>query len=101
MKTQALMLIATALTVASCSKTSLKELQPSVTSDSKVLDVGNINGRGGARSVYYYAKLVTVNMMELSPSELLIARNQSTNKIYASNDLDDPQDFNSVIDAIP
>ena len=60
------MLIATALIIASCSKTSLKELQPSVTSDSKVLDAGNVNGRAGARSVYYDAKLVTVNMVELS-----------------------------------
>ena len=101
MKTHALMLIATALTIASCSKTSLKELQPSLTSDSKVLDAGNVNGRGGARSVYYDAKLVTVNMVELSASEVLIANNKSINKIYASNDLDDPQDFNSVITAIP
>jgi len=101
MKTHALILIATALTIASCSKTSLKELQPTVTSDSKVLDAGNVNGRGGARSVYYDAKLLTVNMVELSASEVLIAGNKSTNKIYASNDLDDPQDFNSVIDAIP
>ena len=40
-------------------------------------------------------------MVELSASEVLIANNKSINKIYASNDLDDPQDFNSVITAIP
>jgi hypothetical protein len=103
MKTHALMLIATSLIVASCSKTSLKELQPTVTSDSKVADAGNVNGRGGARDVYYDEKLVTVNMVELSEDAAakIIANNTSVNEIYASNDLDDPQDFNSVIDAIP
>ena len=103
MKTHALMLIATALIIASCSKTSLKELQPTVISDSKVLDAGNVNGRGGARDVYYDEKLVTVNMVELSEDAAakIIANNTSVNEIYASNDLDDPQDFKSVIDAVP
>jgi hypothetical protein len=41
-------------------------------------------------------------MKELSEdaSASIIAKNQSLNEIYASNDLDDEQDFISVIDAI-
>ncbi len=40
--------------------------------------------------------------MELSDdaAERIIASNQSLNTIYASNDLDDEQDFIPVIDAI-
>ncbi len=46
--------------------------------------------------------MVTLNMMELSDdaAERIIASNQSLNTIYASNDLDDEQDFIPVIDAI-
>jgi hypothetical protein len=60
------------------------------------------NGVAGQMPAYYDGQLFTVNMMELSEdaSASLIAKNSSINKIYASNDLDDPQDFNPVIDAI-
>jgi hypothetical protein len=60
------------------------------------------NGAAGQMPAYYDGQLFTVNMMELSEaaSAALIAKNASINKIYASNDLDDPQDFNPVIDAI-
>jgi hypothetical protein len=103
MKTLTLMLMA-ALLIASCSKTSLNKPQSqSSLSGTNVSDAGNENGRGGARDVYYDEKLVTVNMVELSEdaSEKLIESNKSINEIYASNDLDEPQDFNSVIDAVP
>ena len=42
-------------------------------------------------------------MKELSEDAAakIIKNNSSANIIYAYNDLDDPQDFNSVIDAIP
>jgi hypothetical protein len=39
-------------------------------------------------------------MFEVPSSEALLEHNRSTNTIYASNDLDDEQDFLSVIDAI-
>ena len=39
-------------------------------------------------------------MFEVPSSETLLDHNKSTNTIYASNDLDDEQDFLSVIDAI-
>ncbi len=103
MKTLTLMLVA-ALLIASCTKTSLSRPQPqSSLSGSTVSNAGSENGRASARPVYYDGKLVTVNMVELSDdaAEKLIESNQSINEIYASNDLDEPQDFNSVIDAIP
>jgi hypothetical protein len=51
---------------------------------------------------YYEGELVTVNMKELpsTASASLIARNRSLNEIYATNDLDEEQDFIPVIDAI-
>jgi hypothetical protein len=103
MKTLTIMLAA-ALLAASCSKTSLKQPQPqSSLSASTISNAGSENGRASARDVYYDAKLFTVNMVELSKqaAQKLIASNTSINEIYASNDLDEPQDFNSVIDAIP
>ena len=39
-------------------------------------------------------------MFEVPSSEALLEHNRNTNTIYASNDLDDEQDFLSVIDAI-
>jgi hypothetical protein len=63
---------------------------------------GNANGAAGQRPAYYEGELFTVNMKELSEaaSASIIAKNQSLNEIYASNDLDEEQDFISVIDAI-
>ena len=63
---------------------------------------GNVNGAAGQRPAYYDGELFTVNMKELpeDASAAAIAHNGSMNQIYASNDLDDEQDFISVIDAI-
>jgi hypothetical protein len=63
---------------------------------------GNVNGAAGQRPAFYEGELFTVNMKELSEaaSASIIAKNQSLNEIYASNDLDEEQDFISVIDAI-
>ena len=103
MKTQSILFMA-ALAISSCSKMSLTESKPpSIVSAATLATASNENGRASARPVYYDAKLVTVNMVELSDNaaENIIANNTSTNVIYAYNDLDEPQDFNSVIDAIP
>ncbi len=101
MKTLTLMLVAVLL-IASCSKTSLKPSRSSL-SGSTVSNAGSPNGIASARDVYYDGELVTVNMVELSDdaAEQLIESNASVNNIYASNDLDEPQDFKSVIDAVP
>jgi hypothetical protein len=63
---------------------------------------GSVNGAAGQRPAFYEGELFTINMKELSKeaSASIIAKNQSLNKIYASNDLDEEQDFISVIDAI-
>ena len=63
---------------------------------------GNTNGAAGQMPAYYDGKLFTVNMKEMpgNASAALIAKNSSINKIFASNDLDDPQDFFPVINAI-
>ena len=61
---------------------------------------GSPNGAASQRPVFYEGKQVTVNMFEVPSSETLLDHNKSTNTIYASNDLDDEQDFLSVIDAI-
>jgi hypothetical protein len=102
MKTLSIMLIAACM-FASCSKTSLNQPQVKSSLADNVTSQANVNGRGGAREVYYDGKLFTVNMVQLSDdaAEKIIESNQAVNVIYASNDLDDPQDFNSVIDAIP
>jgi hypothetical protein len=60
----------------------------------------NPNGSAGQRPAYYDGDLFTINMFELPSSETLIGHNASINIIYASNDLDEEQDFISVIDAI-
>jgi hypothetical protein len=63
---------------------------------------GNPNGAAGQRPVFYEGNLVTVNMFEVPAADgSVLDMNQSVNTIYATNDLDEEQDFNSVIDAIP
>ena len=66
---------------------------------SSALAAGSPNGASTQRPVFYEGNRVTVNMFEV-PSEALLDNNRSINTIYASNDLDDEQDFLSVIDAI-
>ena len=62
----------------------------------------NTNGAAGQMPAYYDGQLFTVNMKEEpgGASAATIANNQSINQIYASNDLDEEQDFIPVIDAI-
>jgi hypothetical protein len=50
---------------------------------------GSVNGAAGQRPAYYEGDLFTVNMKELPASASIIAKNQSLNEIYASNDLDE------------
>jgi hypothetical protein len=60
------------------------------------------NGAAGQMPAFYDDELFTVNMKEMpdNASDSLIGHNQSINEIYASNDLDEEQDFIPVIDAI-
>ncbi len=78
-------------------------LNPTAPSTSQpALAAGNTNGAAGQMPAYYDAELFTVNMKEQPKpaSASIIAKNQSLNEIYASNDLDEEQDFIPVIDAI-
>jgi hypothetical protein len=67
---------------------------------SAALAAGSPNGASTQRPVFYEGKRVTVNMFEVPASEALLENNPNINTIYASNDLDEEQDFLSVIDAI-
>lgn len=60
------------------------------------------NGAAGQMPAFYEGDLFTVNMKELSEtaSASIIGKNPSVNEIFASNDLDEEQDFIPVIDAI-
>lgn len=60
----------------------------------------SLKGAAGQMPAYYEGRLLTVNMKEMPSSETLIDKNKSINEIYASNDLDEEQDFIPVIDAI-
>ena len=64
--------------------------------------VGSVNGAAGQMPAFYEGELFTVNMKELpaNASASIIAKNKNFNEIYATNDLDDPQDFFPVINAI-
>ena len=61
---------------------------------------GSSNGASTQRPVFYEGRQVTVNMFEVPASGPLLAQNKGVNTIYATNDLDEEQDFHSVIDAI-
>jgi hypothetical protein len=62
---------------------------------------GSMNGAAGQMPAFYDGALFTVNLKELpDASAATIANNPSINEIYASNDLDEEQDFIPVIDAI-
>jgi hypothetical protein len=63
---------------------------------------GSMNGAAGQMPAFYDCEQFTVNMKEMPEpaSAALLAKNPSINKIYATNDLDEEQDFFPVLDAI-
>jgi hypothetical protein len=63
---------------------------------------GSMNGAAGQMPAFYDGEVFTVNMKEMpdKASDSLRGSNMSINTIYASNDLDEEQDFTPVIDAI-
>jgi hypothetical protein len=64
---------------------------------------GNVKGAAGQSPAFYDDQLFTINLFELSDTAAasILAKNVSVNEIYASNDLDEEQDFVPVIDAVP
>ena len=105
MKKNAIGFLAALLVVALLSASCTKQQSQVIPSSSPVAGTNLKSDKGSesAREVYYDDELVVVNMAELSEqaAENLIANNAAVNEIYASNDLDEEQDFLSVIDAIP
>ena len=63
-------------------------------------DPGSSNGAATQMPAFYECDLYTVNMKEMPNSDPLVQHNSSINIIYASNDLDEEQDFIPVINAI-
>lgn len=61
---------------------------------------GKTNGAAGQTPAFYDGNRLTVNMFEVPGEKSLLGKNANVNTIYASNDLDDEQDFVPVIDAI-
>lgn len=58
------------------------------------------NGAAGQTPAFYEGRRLTINMKEQKASAVLLAKNPNINEIYASNDLDQVQDFVPVINAI-
>ena len=71
-------------------------------SQATVANAGSTKGAAGQMPAFYDGTQLTINSVELpeDASAATIASNQSLNNIYATNDLDDEQDFFPVIDAI-
>lgn len=61
---------------------------------------GSTKGAAGQMPAFYDGEEFTVNMFEVPASDPLIEHNSSINIIYATNDLDEEQDFAPVLDAI-
>jgi hypothetical protein len=61
---------------------------------------GSPNGAAGQMSAFFNGAEFIVNMKEIPASDPLLAHNPVLNKIWASNDLDEPQIFEPVINAI-
>jgi hypothetical protein len=73
-----------------------------VSSKTTVASAGSTKGAAGQMPAFYDGKQLTINSVELpeDASAATIASNQSLNNIYATNDLDEEQDFLPVVDAI-
>ena len=71
-------------------------------SNGLVAATGSVNGAAGQMPAYYQGQLFTINIKQQSDNAgaSLIGKNASINEIYASNDLDEKQDFIPVINAI-
>jgi len=63
---------------------------------------GNMNGAATQMPAFYDGTMFTGNMKQMptNASAALLAHNSSINMIFASNDLDEPQVFMPVINAI-
>ena len=73
----------------------------SVKASSLVSSRGSVKGAAGEIPAFYDGRQITINDVEISENAAeRVGSNPSHNQIYVTNDLDDPQDFDPVIDAI-
>ena len=62
---------------------------------------GSVKGAAGEIPAFYDGELFTINSVEVSDVAAdHVGSNSTHNAIYVTNDLDDPQDFHPVLDAI-
>jgi hypothetical protein len=61
-------------------------------------DGGSPNGAAGEMPAFHDGELLTINIFQLPKN--LVGQNPNLNMIFATNDLDTPQEFIPVIDAI-
>lgn len=95
--------IALALTVGACSHSSspTSPKYGTMAGASMSSAGGSVNGAGGQMPAFYDGEQFTINTLEVSDvSGDHIVQNKSHNEIFVTNDLDDPQDFDPVLDAI-
>lgn len=73
----------------------------SLTATTGVTRAGSVKGAAGEIPAFYDGRLITINSVEVSDVAAdHIGENKTHNDIYVTNDLDEKQDFNPVIDAI-
>jgi hypothetical protein len=61
----------------------------------------SVKGAGGQIPAFYDGELFTINSVEISDVAAdQVGSNRTHNEIFVTNDLDDPQDFHPVLDAI-
>ena len=70
-------------------------------SASGVNSAGSVKGAAGEMPAFYDGQVFTINSVEISDVAAdHVGTNPSHNEIFVTNDLDDPQDFFPVLDAI-
>jgi len=89
------------LSVGACNHSSPTGPNYSGGSASFVSSQGSVKGAGGEMPAFYDGELFIINTLEISDvAGDRVAGNRSHNEIYVTNDLDEAQDFDPVIDAI-
>jgi hypothetical protein len=94
-----------ALVIAGCghsSPTSPRYGATNASADPRVATAASsVKGAGGEIPAFYDGQLFTINDVEISETAAAqVGSNPSHNEIFVTNDLDDPQDFHPVLNAI-
>lgn len=99
-----LMLGAVALAASGCHGSPMAPRYGASSSSARVeaaSPAGSVKGAAGEMPAFYDGRQITINTVELSDvASDQISSNPTHNQIFVTNDLDEPQDFDPVIDAI-